>query len=392
MELRFGTAHEVGLSAKKFDYVENLVLGWVEKGITPSVAYLVARKGVIVSYKALGKMGPEADALDLQLDTIFPLASLSKPITATCIMILQEDGLLDLSRSVSEYIPEFLGEGKIDVLISHLLTHTSGMIDEDVEKHVRKKLESSGINDDDGKQKISFEEYMKLGYDTPLWKKPGEVMQYFSYGYSLLGLIVQNISGKSLQDFAKERIFDPLGMKDTNYVVPESMQNRAVRRLNEYPGGNRFCSKESFNSQSGAGGVYSTIMDMAIFGQMFLNKGKYGNIRVLSPISVDEMTCNQIPGISSQYGDQAFPNANWGYGWNVKYGKVDDSGVLRSQIAYDHGGFGGVRLLIDPVYDMLWVYFIVETGDAYSKESKKMYYTRDLFNNAVMSSIEEEKI
>jgi CubicO group peptidase (beta-lactamase class C family) len=222
--------------------------------------------------------------------------------------------------------------------------------------------------------------------------KPGEIMRYCSYGYDLLGLIVQKISGKSLQDFAKERIFDPLGMKDTNYGVPEFMQKRVVRRLKEYPGGDWFCSGKSFLSQSGAGGVYSTIMDMAIFGQMFLNKGKYGNTRILCPISVDEMTRNQIPGISAQYGDQTFTNANWGYGWNVRFGKADDSGILRSHIAYDHGGFGGVRLLMDPLYDMLWVYFIVETGDVYSKESKKDYYTRDLFNNAVMSSIEEEKI
>lgn len=391
MELRYGSPNEVGLSDKKFDYIEKLVSGWVETGITPSVTYLVARKGVIVANKAFGKSGPEKDAPDLQLDTIFPLASLSKPITATCIMILQEDGLLDLSRSVSQYIPEFIGEGKSDVLISHLLTHTPGIIDEEVQKHIQKKLESAGINNDEIRDKISFEDYLKLGFDTPMWKKPGEAMQYFNYGYSLLGLIVQIVSGKSLQAFAKERIFDPLGMKDTNYAVPESLQNRVVNRKAEYPGGGWFCTQNAFVSQNAAGGVYSTTMDMAIFGQMFLNRGKYGKVRILSPISVDEMICNHTAGIPAQYGDQVFPNSNWGYGWNLKCGKVDDSGILRSQSAYDHGGFGGVRLLIDPVYNMLWVYFIVETGDVYSKEGK-IYYTRDLFNNAVMSSIEEEHI
>ncbi|NJD01068.1 MAG: serine hydrolase [Ruminiclostridium sp.] len=377
MLLTYGSPQETGMSVERMQYVEGLVEGWVKKGITPAASFLVARKGIIVSHKAFGKSGPEEDADDLKIDSIFPLCSLTKPITATCIMMLVEDGLIDIKHSVSKYIPEFSGERKKEVKIHHLLTHTSGLRDEDTKAAYEKNKNIVPVPPCEETQDPGINEYLFLSYDTPLDKIPGTKMEYCSYGYQLLGEIVRRVSGQSIQDFAKQRIFNPLGMKDTNYIVPDSLYNRVVRRSDDFPGGKWFTTLESFKNPSASGGVYSTVMDMAIFGQTFLNKGVYGNARILSPLAVSLMTKDQIVGISAQYGEEVFINASWGYGWNISGSKMDDTGSILSEKAFDHGGFGGIRLFADPEYDVVWVYFCVE-----GKE-----YTRSLFNNAVMSAV-----
>ena len=100
------------MSAQRVEHVVNLAKGWVDGGVTPALVILVARRGVVVAHEAFGNLTPEPDSSPLAHDTIFPLASLAKPITATATMILVEDGLLGLNRPVSEYIPEFVGEGQ----------------------------------------------------------------------------------------------------------------------------------------------------------------------------------------------------------------------------------------------------------------------------------------
>lgn len=378
MFFKYGSPQEAGMSAGRIKHVEELVSNWVKNEVTPAAAILIARKGIIVSHKAFGKSGPEEDAQDLKTDSIFPLASLTKPITATCVMILAEDGLLDINHSVSRYIPEFSGENKAGVKIHQLMTHTSGLCDEDVRTTYEKNKDLLQIPPCADTQDPDIHELLTLTYDIQLRRLPGTKMDYCNYGYQLLGEIIRRLSGKSVQDFAKERIFDPLGMKDTNYVVPENLQSRVVRRSEAYPGGSWFTSQQAFRKPAASGGVYSTVMDMAIFGQAFLNKGVYGKARILSPVTVDAMTRDQIVGISAQYGEQVFINASWGLGWNISGSKMDDTGCILSQKAFDHGGFGGVRLFVDPEYDVVWVYFCVEGSD----------YTRDLFNNAVMSAVE----
>src|SRR5256714_10552574 len=117
MELRAGTAEEAGMSAQRVRRVAQLAEGWVTQGITPALVVLVARRGVIVLHEAFGRVTPEPDSPPLQRDTIYPLTSITKPITATAAMILAEEGLLGFSRPVSEYIPEFTGEGKGAVMV-----------------------------------------------------------------------------------------------------------------------------------------------------------------------------------------------------------------------------------------------------------------------------------
>ncbi len=385
MVLRYGTPEEAGMSSERVKKAEKLVEGWVEKRDFPSFEMVIARKGIIVSHRAFGKMGPEEDAEPLRLDAIFPLSSISKPITATCIMILLEDGLLDLDHPVVDYIPEFTGKGKKKIKIHHLMTHTSGLRDEDAHAHAEKKRGTIEIPPADKNEHPKIHECLNLIYDMPVWKAPGEEMSYCSAGIGFLGEIVRRVSGKSLGDFAKERIFSPLGMDSTNYGVPEHLRNRVVRRSLQNPFGEWMMDPESLDNPSGGGGAFSTAMDMAVFCQMFMNGGKYGNSRIISPAAVAQMTRNQIPGVPARFEDKYFSEASWGYCWNVRCAKRDEFGSLCSPRMFSHGGAGGTFVFGDPEYDVVGSYFSVSTFN--NKNEQRIYF--DLYSNAVLSAIEE---
>jgi CubicO group peptidase (beta-lactamase class C family) len=185
-------------------------------------------------------------------------------------------------------------------------------------------------------------------------------MSYCSAGYNLAGEIVRQVSGQSLESFAHERIFDPLGMKDTAYSQPDETQSRVVRRRPLDPPPFGLDDPEYHRQPWPEAGVMSTALDMAVFGQMFLNGGVYGGERILSPATVREMTRNQLPGISARFGTEFFPEAGWGYGWGIEIGKRERRGpTLVSPQTFSHGGSGGVFLWIDPVAEIVGVYFSV---------------------------------
>jgi len=371
MKLRPGNPEEAGMSSQRVRRVVDLAEGWVEQGVMPALVVLAARRGIIVVHEAFGRLRPEEDSPPLQLDTIFPLASLTKPITATLAMILVEDGLLGLNRPVQWYIPEFVGEGKDKVMVHHLLTHTAGMNDELEHEHAAKKKDENPPPDE--AQHLSLDEHMLHMYDAPLWKPPGVEMKYSNHGIILAGEIVERVSSMSLEDFARERIFDPLGMKDTFYEVPGSVEHRIAADASDTQ-----LDVHRSRGTRACGGAHSTAMDMAIFGQMFLNRGVYGDARILSPASVAEMTRNQIPGIGARYGDEFFPEASWGFCWNI-HGNKKDRGTLHSPETFCHGGGGRVFLWADPVYEIVGVYFSVMLEDSRNYS--------DLFMNAVTAAV-----
>ena len=137
-KLRYGTPEEAGMSPGKIQQARDLVEEWSKQEQYPAIVVLVARRGVIVLHEAFGKLTPEPDSPPLELDSIFPLTSQTKPITATLAMSLVEDGLISLNHPVVDYIPEFVGENKDKIMVHHLLTHTSGLAWGDMEEHVEK--------------------------------------------------------------------------------------------------------------------------------------------------------------------------------------------------------------------------------------------------------------
>jgi CubicO group peptidase (beta-lactamase class C family) len=348
------------MSAERVAHIVNLAQGWVEQGITPALVVLVARKGVVVIHEAFGRLGPEPDAPPLAKDTIFPLASLSKPITATAAMILVEDGRLGLNRPVQWYVPEFVGEAKDAIMVHHLLTHTSGISDESVEPRDMNAFPEKRprIPPPDETEHPFLHDWLWLRYDVPLWKTPGTEMSYCTFNYELLGEIVRRVSGLPFADFCQQRIFEPLGMTDTSFLIPHASKGRMVRRSPDAP---RFIPMHLLEMPWPSGGAVSTAADLAVFGQMFLDGGTYGDTRILSPASVAEMTRNQIPGISAQYDELVFAEASWGYGWSARQGKnsIGYAEPLQSQGTFSHGGAGGTFVWVDPAYDLVGIYLSV---------------------------------
>jgi serine-type D-Ala-D-Ala carboxypeptidase len=391
MSLRVGTPEEAGMSAERLRHVAQLARGWVERGeALRALVALVARHGVIVLHEASGTLGPEPESPPVNLDSIFDLQSLSKTITATAIMALVEDGLLGLNRPVQEYIPEFVGEGKSAVTVFHLLTHTSGLREEEIEAYVAAAFGAEGSPPPDlFKDEISFQEYLSQRYAAPLWKAPGKEMSYLGYGYDLLGEIVERVSGQSLEDFARERIFQPLGMTDTAYVVTSEIRPRLVRLSPEDlpPDGVGYSSY--LTTPMGSGTVRSTALDMARFGQMFLEHGGKGDAQVLGPAAVAQMTRNQIPGVSSNFLllHEVFPEASWGLGWSVEGDKrYALAGSLRSSATFSHAGWGGIWMWIDPVFDLVGVFF---SSLRHPHAEPGPRWSADLFLNAVTAAVED---
>lgn len=385
MKLRTCSPEDAGISSFQVRKIIERAQNWVADGIHPSLVILAARRGVIFLHEAIGRLGPEEDSPPIQLNTIFPVASLTKLLTAAVAMTLVEQGLLGLNRSVVEYIPEFQGEGKHHILVRHLMTHTTGMRDEDVlelalSDHVDKgKFTLTYLIRDD------IDGYIKLVAQTQPDRSPDTVMTYANLNYQLLAAVITRITGMNLDELTRKLILSPLEMDDTHHILPAGLLDRVVRRSKTAPFYEHL--KVLMNTPAGSSGVYSSAQDFAIFGQMLLNQGVYGDTRLLSPASVRAMTHNQTPGIGASLNDEQFPQAHWGLGWSVNapfkgplYGEP-----MLSRSAFGHGGAGGVFIWVDPVFEIVAVYFSVLRDEKYLATKG----SADLFINMVMASIEE---
>ena len=400
--LRPGSPEEVGMLPARVEYTRDLCSRWVREGHTPSLSVCVARRGVVVLREAWGVLGPEPDARPLAVDSVFPMCSVTKPVTATLVMQLVEDGVLGLNRPVVDYLPEITGEGAGEILIHHLLTHTSGYpwglpFDQPTVQHVAKKTEAGFEPPSCPAWRHPRNHYLlSLFWDAPRVAAPGEVMIYSNHNYVLLGEIVSRLTGRPIEELARERIFAPLGMDSSSYIVPDSDRHRVVRRASGLPLADPIPqmlwpgvgSLDHQASPNPGGGMFSTPHDMTVFGQMILNRGRYGAARILSQAAVAAMTRDQIPGVRARLVNLEAEHASWGYGWAVasptkwKYfdGSLPPLGTL------NHPGAGGVAFWIDREHDLVGAYFEVTTRFT---ERYEQVWNFDLFQNAITSAVED---
>jgi len=329
----------------------------------------VARKGKIVYHKAFG-MADNQSNRELKRDDIFRIASQSKAITSTAVMMLWEEGKFQLDDPISKYIPEFKNPqvlrtfrysdtsytteaAKREITIRHLLTHTSGLgygvIDGD--ERFKMLYNKAGITDLFTTGPISIEESVKKLAKLPLHHHPGEAYVY-SEGLDVLGYFIEIMSGMPFDEFLRKRIFDPLGMNDTYFYLPDSKANRLVtvqRRENskwmrypvtfydpDYPikGAKRFFS--------GGAGLSSTAKDYATFLQMYLNNGELNGVRLLSRTTV------QV--IMSNHSGDLFGGANSDYG--LAFGVLTEAGQAAggqgSAGTFNWGGYFNTQYFADP--------------------------------------------
>lgn len=394
--LRDGRPEEVGLLPERVEAARRLCADAVKDGRTPSLAVCAARRGTVVLHEAFGQQRPGPDAPPLRKDAVFPLSSLSKPMTATLLMMLVEDGLVAVGRPVREYLPELAGEYKDELLVHHLLTHTSGYEDEAVIVAGLQELGAGRAPQLPPHAHAMHHLVLATLASAPRQAPPGREMIYSNVNYTLLGEIVARTSGRPLEVFARESLFGPLGMTDTDYVVRDDMREKLLGRpldaalsqsiAEGIPG---LETEEWRRMPDGGAGVYSTARDVAIFGQMFLNRGRYDGTRILSRIAVEEMIRDQVPGMGVQVRNIRRRQASYGYGWLVIADEAWRyfSSALPPRGTWWHTGMGGIRLQVDPVNEIVSAYLEVALEMTDDLESPS--WSCDRFTDVLTSAVDD---
>lgn len=394
MELKPGKPEDVGMSSSRLKDLAALSQTWIRPDLHQAVVMLAARKGRIVLQEGIGRLTPARDAPPVALDTIYPLSSLSKVFTATAVMILVERGLLGLNDMVSDFFPEFTGGQKENVRVWNLLTHTVGGYGlEETNGYIAKKKTARKTVPPapDGRHPL-IHEFLSLGYDMPLSHQPGTEVFYSNYAFELLGEIVRMVSGQPLGAFAEENIFIPMGMTDTGFSLPKAQSGRRVRRPGTAPWAASdlwfFAGIDADDFHDvpwAAGASCGTALDLAKFGQMFLNRGEYGDARILSPATVALMTRNHTPGFRDRDRGAHALDASRGLGWDIPGGKRSLMyASLYSPRTFSHSGAGGVLLWVDPDYEIVGVCLTVELT---AREDGQRTWAADRFANAVTAAV-----
>ena len=363
------TPESAGMSTERLNRIDAMCKTSVEDGDLPGIVALVARKGKIVFYEAYG-MADNQSNRKMEKDHIFRIASQSKAITSTAVMMLWEEGRFRLDDPVSKFIPEFKNPRVLtsfkyadtsysaepadkEITIRHLLTHTSGIgygvIDGDERfKMIYKK---AGITDLFTTEDITIGESVKKLARLPLHHNPGEEFTY-SEGLDVLGYFIEVVSGMPFDEFLRERLFDPLGMDDTWFYLPGSKADRLVsvqKKENgkwvrypvtfydtDYPmkGARRFFS--------GGAGLSSTARDYATFLQMYLNGGELNGVRILSRTTVQSILGNQTGDL---FGDKI---EYYGLAFGVITSEGQDAGGQGSEGTFSWGGYFNTQYFADP--------------------------------------------
>ena len=319
--------------------IDSIVADEIEQGHIPGAVVLVGRPEKILYHKAFGLAVSEPYQQQMRKDTIFDIASLTKPVsTAASIMILADRGLIGPNDLVGKYIPSFACNGKEQVRIRHLLTHTSGL----PAYTSAAELEKSFGNPCPDKviEKICSLEALS---------EPGEDMHYSCLGYITLAKIVEVVSGKSIDRFSRENLFGPLGMKHTVYTPPTSWTQSiaATEIVDGEPlrGTVHDPLARLAGGVSGNAGVFSTAHDLAVYCSALLGRSLYKGKRILSPEAVALITTAQSHGRA--------------FGFDVSSGYSWIKGEHTSEKAYCHSGYTGTSIVCDPAVN---VYLIILTN------------------------------
>jgi CubicO group peptidase (beta-lactamase class C family) len=342
---------------------------------TPGAAVLIMRHGVIVYEQTFGYQDMVTNT-PMELNSIFRIYSMTKPITSVAVMMLWEQGYFKLDDPVSHYIREFskmkvavenedqseiirIDKPEREITIQDLLRHTSGL--------------SYGIF---GKPTAIRQAYLKTDLS------PSE--QTTEEFIDVLGYLVEKISGMSLEAFFETHILNPLKMEDTGFFIPEEKLSRAAQgfdyNTNDYPTYLKDVAKPPL-MHSGGGGLVSTLYDYARFSQMMLNGGELDGVRLLSPKTVEFMTSNHVEA-SVDRGDLYLPGP--GYGFGLGYAVRLEPGISAmagSQGNYRWGGWAGTGIWIDPREELIAIYMMQDVASS--------SYLRERFKTLVYQAIVE---
>jgi CubicO group peptidase (beta-lactamase class C family) len=365
-----------GMSAERLARMDTALEGAIKEGRIPGAVALVARHGKIVYYKAFGMADSEAGR-ELKKDDIFRIASQSKAITSTAVMMLWEEGRFQLDDPISNWIPEFKDAGvlksyneadgtwttepvKRPITIRHLLTHTSGIgygvIDGD--ERFKKIYAKAGVTDLFTTEPVTIAESVKKLAKLPLHHQPGEKFTY-SEGLDVLGYFIEIVSGQPFDVYLREHLFKPLGMNDTGFYLPDEKAGRLVKV--QKPENGKWINypvtfydpdypiKGAKTFFSGGAGLCSTAKDYATFLQMYLNGGELNGVRILSRTTVESMMQNQTGDLFG--GNEKY----YGLAFGVLTEKGQAKGGEGSVGTFDWGGYFNTQYFADPKEEVIGV-------------------------------------
>lgn len=368
--LEVAKPESVGMSSERLARLDKMCQSAIDENAVPGLVALVARKGKIVFHEAYG-MADNRAGRKLKKDDIFRIASQSKAVTSTAVMMLWEEGKFQLDDPISKYIPEFKDVQVLKsfryrdtsyttepankaITIRHLLTHTSGIgygvID--VDERFTMLYHKAGIVDAFTTKPITIKENIKKLAKLPLHHHPGEAYTY-SEGLDVLGYFIEIISGMPFDQFLKERLFEPLGMNDTYFYLPTEKADRlvTVQRPKGATGWEKhpitfydtdYPKKGAKTFFSGGAGLVSTAKDYATFLQMYLNKGELNGVRLLSRTTIETMMLDQAQNL---FGDD-------GRHYGLAFGVVNEHGKAQggrgSVGTFDWGGYFNTQYFADP--------------------------------------------
>lgn len=345
----------VGIESWCLANIDEIVAQAIAQKDFPGCVVCIGRRDTIVYHKAYGYEQFQHPCRPMAINMMFDIASITKPVaTATSIMLLAQQGMLWLDDPVSAYIPEFTGKGKEHITIRDVLLHQNSF------------TRDNSVTD----YQYGYEEAIQRICTLPALsiKAPSSSSPciYVDVNYILLGEIIQRVTGKSLDTFARESIFQPLGMNETLFLPALCLRERIAPSGRS---GNRLLRGEVHDSKAhlmggicGHAGLFSTAHDLAVYAQMMLNYGACsGNrdARILKPETVALMTC-----------DYKSSNAIRSLGWDKKSEHSTNRAEKLSKRAYGHGGFTGVAIWIDPELDL---FYIVLTNRDTAKPKEKVY-------------------
>jgi CubicO group peptidase (beta-lactamase class C family) len=363
---------ELGFAPERLEKLHAMLKQHIDDGKHAGAISLIVRGGAIVDWQTYGFRDLEAK-LPMEKDTIVRIYSMSKPITSVAVMMLFEEARFRLDDPISKYIPEFKEmkvfkggtadrpesvDAKTPITIKHLLTQTSGMTydfgNSPVEQ-LNKKAELWSAP--------TFPEFIARASKLPLAHEPGEKWTY-GINTDVLGYLVEVVSGQKFEDYVAQRIFTPLGMADTGFLVPEGKRARLAKIYETGPDGKLRPAKPILDSYhgpgdgfpSGGGGLYSTIGDYARFAQMLLNGGRLDGAQILGRKTVEFMLANHLnhlaqPAISPNGGD------GFGLGGSVRF-DLAKGNSLGSVGQFGWAGAATTYFNIDPREETITLLFI----------------------------------
>jgi uncharacterized protein YbbC (DUF1343 family) len=327
-------AEEAGMDSRQLRAIDDAVEEGLRAGKMPGCVVLVGRHGKVVFENAYGSRQILPQRVPMTLDTVFDLASLTKPVaTATSVMILMERGKIRLDDPVARHIPEFASNGKERITVFQLLTHQGGLIADNSMSDYR-----------DGPEKARQRLFALKPVATP-----GSKFIYSDVGYLVLGELVRRVAGKGLDEFTRENIFGPLGMNATGFLPRSELRRRAApteKRDGKWIQGEVHDPRAyALGGVAGHAGLFSTAHDLAAYAQMLLGRGQYGGVRILREGTVAAMTTAHPVSTGLR-----------GLGWDMRTGYSSNRGETFSPRAFGHGGFTGTAMWIDPELDLFVIF------------------------------------